>query len=165
MTPRGEGEEEEVLVDPLDANPMDALSTIPGGGEPQAPRGPSRSGSSRVGEWRASLQYSLQRPSDETRPSNQMIQANLSFNPTEKWEASWRTSYDVVNQSFNDHFIRLTRNLHRWEAHFDFSQTATGNWSFRFEVALMDQEDLHFDYVQRTVVDPSSQSRGGRGGF
>jgi hypothetical protein len=164
ILPPTEGEEEEV-ADPLGSDAIDALSTLPGGGGPQTPAGPGRSGSSRVGEWRASFQYSLQRPRDETRPSNQMIQTNLTFNPTEKWEASWRTSYDVVNQSFNDHFIRLTRNLHRWEAHFDFSQTATGNWSFRFEVALTDREELHFDYVQRTVVDPSSRVGGGRGGF
>lgn len=160
--PEGElGSPEDPEPDPLAGDPLNVMSTIPGGGGAQ-PAGPARSGSSRSGEWRASLQYSLQRPRDETRPSNQMIQANLSFTPTEKWEASWRTSYDVVNQSFNDHFIRLTRNLHRWEAHFDFSQTATGNWSFRFEVALTDQQDLHFDYVQRTVVDPSSSARGRR---
>lgn len=165
IAPPTEGGAEEGPEDLLPADPLDAMSTIPRGGGPQASGGPGRSGSSGVGDWRASFQYSLQRPRDETRPSNQMIQANLTFTPTEKWEASWRTSYDVVNQSFNDHFIRLTRNLHRWEAHFDFTQTATGNWSFRFEVALTDQEDLHFDYVQRTVVDPTSRIGGGRGGY
>jgi hypothetical protein len=88
-----------------------------------------------------------------------MIQANLTFTPTEKWEVSWRTSFDVTSGSFNDHLIRLTRDLHRWEAYFDFRQTATGNWSFRFEVSLLDQSDLHFDYQQRSLQSESGAGR------
>ena len=104
-----------------------------------------------AGSWNASLSYSLQRPRSKLSPSNQMLQGNLTFSPTEKWDVSWRTSYDITEGSFNDHLIRLSRDLHRWEANFDFRQTATGNWSFRFEVALTDQQDLHFDYQQRSV--------------
>ena len=46
--------------------------------------------------------------------------------------------------------ISLQRQMHRWEADFSFRQTATGNWTFLFEVALSDNRDLHFDYEQRT---------------
>jgi hypothetical protein len=125
--------------------------------------GPARR--ARVGEpggaggWRANLSYSLQRPRSETQSSNQMLQGTLSFNPTENWEVSWRTSFDVANQSFNDHYLRLTRDLHRWEAYFDFRQTATGNWSFRFEVSLTDNRDLHFDYQQRSIQDATGARR------
>ncbi len=152
---------EEEEVDPFASGPLDQASTIPGGGGPQG--GPRRSGGGRVGEWRANLRYSLQRPRDKTRLSNQMIQSTLTFTPTEKWEVSWRTGYDVTSQSFTDHSIRLTRNLHRWEAYFDFLQTATGNWSFRFEVALTDEQDLHFDYQQRSIQ--GGQTTGRRRGF
>lgn len=133
---------------------MDESRIIPGR-EPSGRGGPRRSGN--VGEWRANLSYSLQRPRNESQPSNQMISSTLSFTPTEKWDVSWRTSYDVERGSFNDHLIRLTRDLHRWEAYFDFRQTATGNWSFRFEVALTDNQELHFDYQQRSI-----QEEGGR---
>jgi len=133
---------------------MDESRIMPGR-EPSGRGGPRRSGN--VGEWRANLSYSLQRPRDKDAPSNQMISSTFSFTPTEKWDVSWRTSYDVTRGSFNDHLIRLTRNLHRWEAYFDFRQTATGNWSFRFEVALTDNEELHFDYQQRSI-----QEEGGR---
>jgi hypothetical protein len=68
----------------------------------------------------------------ETMPANQMLQSTLSFNPTENWEVSWRTSYDVANQSFNDHYLRLTRDLHRWEAYFDFP--ANGNRQLELQV-------------------------------
>ncbi len=153
------GEEEEGEMDPFASNPLDEGSAIPTGTRSQSAAGPRRSGAGRVGEWRANLRYSLQRPRDETRPSNQMVQSTLSFTPTEKWEVSWQTSYDVTRQSFNDHLIRLTRDLHRWEAYFDFRQTATGNWSFRFEVALTDNSDLHFDYQQRSVQDQSGSRR------
>ena len=102
-----------------------------------------------VGKWNASFSYSLARRPGVMMASNQMLQANLSFQPTDKWSVNWRTSYDVSAGIFNDHVISLQRDLHRWEADFSFQQTATGNWSFVFEVALSDNRDLHFDYEQR----------------
>jgi hypothetical protein len=133
----------------------DEARIIPGGAAqpttPAQPSGASRGGG--PGRWRANLSLSLQRPREENRPSNQMLQGTLTFDPTEKWKVNWRTSYDVVDRSFNDHLVRLTRDLHRWAAHFDFRKTATGNWSFRFEVSLTDQQDLHFDYSQRSIQD------------
>lgn len=145
-----EGAEGEVF----EGAPMDETRIIPGG-DPSPGGSGRRSGGGKVGEWRANLSYSLQRPRDDTRPSNQMISSTVNFTPTEKWDVSWRTSYDVENGSFNDHLIRLTRDLHRWEAYFDFRQTATGNWSFRFEVSLTDNDDLHFDYQQRSIQEAS----------
>ncbi len=151
-----------VEENPFEPSLSDEGSVIPGGEVGRGGRGrpgPGGGGSRGGGGWQASLSYSLQRPRDDTRPSNQMLQGNLSFSPTENWAVSWRTSYDVAAGSFNDHIIRLTRDLHRWEAYFDFTQTATGNWSFRFEVALTDQQDLHFDYHQRTIQDESGRRR------
>jgi hypothetical protein len=163
---RAQPEEEESVVDAggEEEDPGAAFAT-PAGDEasivptsdPPPRAGPRGGGAGRVGEWRANLSYSLQRPRDEDRPSNQMLSSTLNFTPTEKWEVSWRTSYDLNASSFNDHYIRLTRDLHRWEAYFDFRQTATGNWSFRFEVALTDQSDLNFDYVQRSMKDSSGR--------
>lgn len=135
----------------------DESSVIPGGdpGRPGPRRTPGGSGSQ---NWQANLSYSLQRPRNEAFPSHQMIQGSLNFNATENWSVSWRTGYDLSRQAFSDHIVRLTRNLHRWQAYFDFRQTATGNWSFRFEVSLTDQPDLHFDYQQRSV----NEQGGGR---
>ena len=111
-------------------------------------RGAQRGG--RVGEWSASFSYSLARARGVETDGNQMLQANVRFQPTEKWSVDWRTSYDLVASAFNDHVINLKREMHRWEADFAFRQTATGNWTFVFEVALTDNRDLHFDYEQRT---------------
>lgn len=108
------------------------------------------------GAWNANLSYSLNRPRADQSQNTQMLQANFSFAPTEHWDMNWRTSYDVENGAFNDHVVSLTRDLHRWEATFDFRQTAAGNWSFRFEVALTDNRDLKFDYQQRQIEDRSS---------
>jgi hypothetical protein len=80
-----------------------------------------------------------------------MLNVALTLRPTDAWDVSWRTSYDLERTAFNDHTIRLTRNLHRWEANFDFLQTATGNWQFRFEVSLSDNRDLKFDYRQENL--------------
>lgn len=110
---------------------------------------PNRRPRSAVQGWQAQLSYSLSRSRAESRGTNQLVNVGLRFRPTENWSASWRTSYDLEDNRFNDHVIRLTRELHRWEANFDFLQTATGNWTFRFTVSLRDNRDLKFDYVQR----------------
>ena len=145
-------------IDDGDDDDPTGLETADLGESTVVPRGNSRSGQRRprsrsrgsVGGWRASLAYSLARSRNEEATGSQMIQANVAFQPTEKWSVDWRTSYDLVARSFNDHVIQLRRELHRWEASFDFRQTATGNWTFVFEVALSDNRDLHFDYEQRT---------------
>jgi hypothetical protein len=128
--------------------PTDESAVVPVSGREPVARAPTRGG---TGGWSANLSYSLQRPRDPMAISNQMLSGTVRFEPTEKWSMSWRTAYDLEARSFNDHSIRLTRDLHRWQANFDFLQTATGNWSFRFEVSLMDNRDLKFDYRQRNL--------------
>jgi hypothetical protein len=155
QAPAARSEEEQ--EDPFSPALTDESTIIPMGDGPG--RRARVGGGGGAGSWRANLSYSLQRPRSETQPSNQMVQGTMTFNPTENWEVSWRTSYDVANQSFNDHLLRLTRDLHRWEAYFDLRQTATGNWSFRFEVSLTDNRDLHFDYQQRSIQDASGARR------
>lgn len=127
----------------------DESTVIPTGrAQPVAARPPA---SGARGTWSASFSYSLQRPRLATSPPSQMLTATLGLQPTDAWELSWRTAYDLEAGRFNDHAVRLTRDLHRWQASFDFLQTATGNWSFRFEVALMDNRDLKFDYDQQNL--------------
>lgn len=126
----------------------DESAIIPGmGARPGAGR-PRFSGG--TGGWNANLSYSLRRTRDELSRGSQMVQTNLSFRPTPAWDVSWQTSYDLAGGGFNDHIISLTRDLHEWEATFDFVQTATGNWSFRFNVSLVANRDLKFDYEQRS---------------
>lgn len=169
----GEVEEEEAPEDeeePLEEEDpfasegaTDEASVIPGASpQRQTPvqRAGGRGGGGRRG-WNANFSYSLQRPRDESRPASQMLSGTLTLSPTEHWEVSWRTAYDLEAGQFNDHTIRLSRNLHRWTANFDFLQTATGNWTFRFNVSLMDNRDLKFDYEQRNldVGRPASERR------
>jgi hypothetical protein len=134
--------------DPLAFRRNDESSVIP----TARPNMTARSGAADgVGEWSAQISYALNKPRTDTGIQSQMIQASLRLKPTAMWEMSWRTSYDLELGSFNDHAIRLSRDLHRWRANFDFLQTATGNWSFRFEVTLLDNQDLKFDYQQRNL--------------
>lgn len=150
--------EEEGLLDPV-MNPDDSM-VMPGvgnssfAGSTSATRQSGRTSGS-VGTWNANFSYSLVRPRNEGLQPQQMIQSNIRFKPTERWDLVWQTSYDLERGGFNDHILRLTRDLHRWQAAFDFRQTATGNWSFRFEVSLLDNRDLKFDYKQDDLVDLS----------
>ena len=137
------------VVDPFEATgATDESSIIPAARRP-TPVQPTRRGAR--GGWNANLSYSLQRPRGDDVTTNQMLTGTVTLRPTEHWDLSWRTAYDLERGSFNDHTIRLSRDLHRWEANFDFLQTATGNWSFRFEVSLIDNRDLKFDYKQRNL--------------
>jgi hypothetical protein len=124
-------------------------SVVPVAGRDQVATPSTRSRSS--GGWNASVNYSLQRPRDPTRLASQMLSGTMRLQPTESWSLGWRTAYDLEAAAFNDHSIRLSRDLHRWQANFDFLQTATGNWTFRFEVSLLDNRDLKFDYKQRNL--------------
>ncbi|MFW6199872.1 MAG: putative LPS assembly protein LptD, partial [Gemmatimonadota bacterium] len=135
--PRGEG--------------FDESSIVPGG-QGAADGAGAGVGGGGVGDWRAQFSYSLQRPRLETASGSQMLQMNFNFQPTEHWDVSWTTAYDLNRRRFNDHTVRLTRDLHRWRANFDFLQTATGNWAFRFSVQLLDNQDLEFDYRQQSPV-------------
>ena len=146
-----ESGDDEDAPDPtgLETADLGVSTVVPRSGDRRRPVRGSRRGS-KVGEWSASFSYSLARARGVETGGNQMLQANVRFQPTEKWAVDWRTSYDVVAGAFNDHVINLKRQMHRWEADFAFQQTATGNWTFVFEVALTDNRDLHFDYEQRT---------------
>lgn len=123
-------------------------------GDPGAPGGPEAEqvpGVS-VGQegWRANFDYTLRRPRNGG-PAAQMLRANLRFSPSPNWSATWNTNFDLESGEFVDHSVNLTRDLHRWQATFSFNQTAAGNWSFRFEVTLMDNRDIEFDFEQRDI--------------
>ena len=142
--------EEPDVVDPFEpTGTTDESSIIPTGRRPLSSTEPARRGDR--GGWNANLSYSLQRPRGDDVMMSQMLTGTITLRPTENWDLSWRTAYDLERRAFNDHTIRLSRDLHRWEANFDFLQTATGNWTFRFEVSLIDNRDLKFDYKQRNL--------------
>jgi hypothetical protein len=148
--PPPEEPEIDEFIDPFDIpDPTDEASIIPTGGQAGTERVGPRAGPR--GSWTANLSYSMQRPRDATLEARQMLSGSVRLQPTEMWSLSWRTAYDIERGAFNDHSIRLTRDLHRWQANFDFLQTATGNWSFRFEVSLTDNRDLKFDYDQQNL--------------
>jgi hypothetical protein len=104
-----------------------------------------------AGAWNASLNYTLLRPrpgDSFTARGNQMMQGNFSFKPTQSWNVHWTTSYSFTDKAFSDHVLTLTRDLHDWEAHFDFVKAQNGNFSFQFRVNLRADPDIKFDYSQ-----------------
>lgn len=113
-----------------------------------------------VGTWNAQLTYNLARPeAGSDHKVSQTVRGTVSFQPTQNWRVSWQGGYDFTEGAFNDHFLTLTRNLHRWQANFSFVKAQNGNFSFRFHVRLLDNDALELDYDQR-----SGGSLGGRGG-
>ena len=145
-----EPEELDPLLDDLDElGGNDESAVVPGSNTPAGPRRQRARGA--AGTWSSTFNYSLRRNRNPDLPASQLVQIGMRVRPTEKWSLTWGTSYDLDVKSFTDHRIRLTRDMHRWNANFDFLQTATGNWTFRFQVSLTDNQDLKFDYDQRSA--------------
>ena len=88
------------------------------------------------------------------RPGRQMVTFSMTFAPTANWTAIWRSAYDFGTEQFADHFLSFQRDLHRWRASFVFSKSANGNFAFSFNIALIDQSDIKFDYDQHTFARP-----------
>ena len=42
--------------------------------------------------------------------------------------------------------------LRRWRASFDFLKSPNGNFSFNFNIVLLDESDIKFNYDQQTVT-------------
>ncbi|MGH7476355.1 MAG: twin-arginine translocase subunit TatC [Longimicrobiales bacterium] len=132
--------------------------------DPERRRNPTRrSAGNRVGTWNASFTYSLFRPRPEEaalgQEGSQMLRGNLRFQPTTNWDVSWSTSYSFTQGEFSDHRLSLTRDLHEWQASFDFLRAQNGNFSMRFRVQLTDMPDLHLDYDQRSETAVGARPR------
>jgi hypothetical protein len=85
-------------------------------------------------------------------PGRRTAALNMSFTPTRNWTANWSTQFDFALQQFTFHSLSFQRDLRRWRASFTFNRTATGNFSFSFNITLSDQPDIKFDYDQSTYV-------------
>jgi Tat protein translocase TatC len=120
--------------------------------------GPGGLGGSR--QFSLTVGYSSSRSREDTTPQlrrqggRQTTNLNLSFSPTAHWTANWTTRYDFGTRQFADHLLTFQRDLRRWRASFTFSKTATGNLAFSFNIALIDQSDIKFDYDQRSFAGP-----------
>ncbi len=118
--------------------------------QPQAARGT-------VGAWNASFNVSIERPreaaaSEIARDGNEMVTSNFSFQPTQMWNVRWSTGYSFSEKEFTDHILTFTRQMHDWDANFDFVKAQNGNFSFQFRVSLRANPDIKFDYHQRSNI-------------
>jgi hypothetical protein len=84
-------------------------------------------------------------------PATTALNSDISFNLTEKWSTKWTTTYDFERREFASQNVQLQRDLHDWRAIFGFTQSANGNFSFNFTIALKAEPDLKFDYNRTTM--------------
>jgi hypothetical protein len=102
----------------------------------------------------ASFNYSLSRRRPEPGvevSDDQSLGFSTSFSPTPFWALSWSTQYNITDNEFESHVVRLERDLHEWRAGFNFVKNANGNFAFYFSIYLTDLPDLKFDYDQINV--------------
>ncbi|HEX6067052.1 MAG TPA: putative LPS assembly protein LptD, partial [Longimicrobiales bacterium] len=110
-----------------------------------------------VGTWNATFNLSIERPreasaSEIARDGNEMVTTNFSFQPTQMWNVRWSTGYSFSEKEFTDHILTFTRQMHDWDANFDFVKAQNGNFSFQFRVSLRANPDIKFDYHQRSNI-------------
>jgi hypothetical protein len=86
-----------------------------------------------------------------------MVTTNFSFQPTQMWNVRWSTGYSFSEKEFTDHILTFTRQMHDWDANFDFVKAQNGNFSFQFRVSLRANPDIKFDYHQRSNIRNSTQ--------
>lgn len=119
-------------------------------------RTPATATGGQVGAWDASLDFSLNRPREGTSDQESaLLRAQMNFQPTELWSVNWSTSYDFTEGVFADHFLTFTRQMHDWDANFDFVKAQNGNFSFQFRVQLRANPDIKVDYEQRSDLELS----------
>ena len=117
--------------------------------------------SGRGGDFTASLALDIQRRRP-ARPDStgavawqqapaSSVMGNVSFSPTRHWSVAWQTQFNFTTGRFGEHVVRLDRDLHDWRATFSFVQSPNGNFAFSFEIHLIDQPDIKFDYDQRNI--------------
>lgn len=123
----------------------------PGGADRAGARGAAARLPGGTGSWRANLSYSLIRPpaGADKGQENQLLRGTVSFQPTENWSVNWQTSYSFTDGEFSDHVLTLTRDLHDWQANFDFIKARNGNFMFSFRVHLLANSDIKFEYDER----------------
>ena len=112
------------------------------------------------------LQAEQQRPTDLDQgqgtaggtffqiPATTSVGIRTSFNLTEKWAASWNTTYDVERSEFASQVVTLQRELHDWKAIFGFTQAPNGNFAFTFFISLKAQPEIKLDYDRQTFRQP-----------
>jgi len=84
-------------------------------------------------------------------PSQTSLGSDVRFELTQKWAATWNTSFDFEESKFASQIVSLQRDLHDWRAIFAFTRSPNGNFAFNFFIALKPQPDLKFDYSRATV--------------
>ena len=84
-------------------------------------------------------------------PRQTSLGSDLRFELTQKWAATWNTSFDFEQHQFASQMVSLQRDLHDWRAIFAFTRSPNGNFAFNFFIALKPQPDLKFDYSRATV--------------
>jgi len=111
-----------------------------------------------AGPWRAGLSYQFSRPSrlfNQWGTGNdsavQTVDGTLQFQLSPNWSVNWDTSYSLTDQAFGAHRLNFRRDLHEWQANFNFYQTPNGNTAFEFYVELLHNRDLRFDYAERNL--------------
>ncbi len=108
-----------------------------------------------MSSFRASLAFDLSRarpvPGQPAQPTRSTLSGGISFSPTRHWQLSWQTLYDFTAGKFGSHVLSLNRDMHDWHATFSFVQSPNGNVVFNYNITLIDQPEIKFDYDQRNL--------------
>jgi hypothetical protein len=109
------------------------------------------------GPWRVTASYSFSRnprlfsqvPIEDR--ATQTLDGGVTFQLTPNWSVDWNTSYSLNLGEFGAHRLNFRRDIHEWQANFNFFQTPYGNTGFEFYVELTHNRDLKFDYRESNL--------------
>jgi hypothetical protein len=111
-----------------------------------------------AGPWNVGLAYQFARP-PRTFTGGQLIDdqalqtinADMRFQLSPQWSVTWATHYSLTDAQFAGHRIGFRRDIHEWQANFNFYQTPYGSTAFEFYVELLHNRDIRFDYREHNI--------------
>lgn len=75
-----------------------------------------------------------------TRPDDMTFTTGLGFWPTKKWKidcaVNWASQDHFTSMSFNDHELKIYRDLHCWEAKLGYRRRPDGNEDIQLQIGL-----------------------------
>jgi hypothetical protein len=104
-----------------------------------------------AGSWNAGINYTMYRPRTPLPGERGRTRTSARTSRSSQPRTGARSGTPAMPSAragFTDHILTLSRQLHDWDANFDFVKAQNGNFTFQFRVHLRANPDIKVDYSQ-----------------
>ncbi len=154
-----------LAAEPLDEAPVDSLTTRPAPTDSadtdgQLPGRPDAIENSRLAKsvaglgenrWNLALTHSYNRSFDISgidaidRPAVSNLTGAFTLKLTKKWDISYQPYYDLARKKMITQNLEIRRDLHCWQAFFQWTSRENGTWSYYFIINIKEIPEVKFE--------------------